>query len=108
MKPINRMPPVHPGEMLNEDLGEMGLTPETFADKLGIPIEQMNAVLAGERDVDAKLALRLSRYFGTSARIWMNLQVSYSLKVAERDLGERIKREVEPRVEESVDVVEAA
>ena len=108
MKPINRMPPIHPGEMLNEDLGEMGLTPETFADNLAIPVEKMKAVLSCKRDIDAELALRLSRYFGTSAKIWMDLQSLYSLKVAERDLGERIEREVEPRVEESEEVVEAA
>ena len=68
----------------------------------------MRAVVNGERGIDAELALRLSRYFGTSAKIWMDLQSLYSLKVAERDLGERIEREVESRVEESSEVVEAA
>lgn len=104
----NGMPPVHPGEILNEDLEEMELTHETFAEKLGVSLTLMNSVLAGDANVDAELALRLSRYFGTSAEIWMDLQSLYWLKVAERELGERIIREVEPRVEESAKVVEAA
>ena len=104
------LPPVHPGEILNEDLEFMGLTPETFADKLAISVDQMNAILTGERDVDAEFALRLERYFGSGARMWMNLQTTYSLKVAERDLGNTIVDEVAPRVDEDAraDVVEAA
>ena len=106
----NRMLPVHPGEILNEDLDEMGLTPETFADRLAIPLDTMKAILAGERDVDAEFALRLERYFGSGARMWMNLQTTYSLKVAERDLGEKIEREVAPRDDEvaRAEVIEAA
>ncbi len=100
MKPKNGMPPVHPGEILNEDLEEMGLTPKTFAYKLGIPAEHMTAILAGKRDVDAEFALRLERYFGSGARMWMNLQTAYSLKVAERDLGKKITDEVVPREDE--------
>lgn len=110
MKPKNGMPPVHPGEILNEDLEEMGLTPEIFADKLAIPLDRMNAILAGERDVDAEFALRLERYFGSGARMWMNLQTTYSLKVAERDLGKKISNEVASREDEQAQtkVIEAA
>ena len=110
MKPKNGMPPVHPGEILNEDLEEMGLTPEIFADKLAIPPDRMNAILAGERDVDAEFALRLERYFGSGARMWMNLQTTYSLKVAERDLGKKISDEVASREDEQpqTKVIEAA
>ena len=110
MKPKNGMPPVHPGEILNEDLEDMGLIPETFAEKLGIPLEHMKAIFAGEFDVDAEFALRLERYFGSGARMWTNLQTAYSLKVAERDLGQKIVNEVAPRVDEEAraDVIEAA
>lgn len=110
MKPKNGMPPVHPGEILNEDLEEMGLTPEIFAHKLAIPLDRMNAILAGERDVDAEFALRLERYFGSGARMWMNLQTTYSLKVAERDLGKKISNEVASREDEQAQtkVIEAA
>lgn len=100
MKPKNGMPPVHPGEILNEDLEEMGLTPETFAENLGISLEHMRAILSAERDVDAEFALRLKRYFGTGARLWMDLQTAYSLKVAERELGKKITAEVAPRERE--------
>ena len=110
MKPKNGMSPVHPGEILNQDLEEMGLTPKTFASKLGISVEQMTAILAGERDVDAEFALRLEHYFGSGGRMWMNLQTAYSLKVAERDLGKKIIDEVVPREDEESRVkdVEAA
>ena len=108
MKLKNGMPPVHPGEMLKEDLDEMGLTPETFAVKLGIPLRKMNAILASECAIDAEMALRLARYFGTSSEIWMDLQSLYSLKIAELDLGDRIQREVKPRIEDPVEVADVA
>ena len=108
MSPKNRMEPIHPGEILNEDLGEMGLDPVTFAKKLGIPLEHMQAILTGKRDVDAEFALRLERYFGSGARMWMNLQSTHSLKVAERDLGKSISEEVVPREKAPSEVVEAA
>ena len=97
MKPKNRMEPVHPGEILNEDLGSMGLDPISFAEKLCVPLDQMRAILAGERDVDAEFALRFERYFGSGARMWMNLQTAYSLKVAEGKLSETIAEEIVPR-----------
>ena len=108
MKPKNGMLPVHPGEILNEDLETMGLDSVSFAKKLAIPLDQMRAILAGERDVDADFALRLERYFGSGARMWMNLQTAYSLKVAERDLGKAIAEEVAPRERDPSEVVEAA
>lgn len=104
----NKMRPVHPGEYLAEEIEGSDLTVESLAATLGTNSDELRAVVNGERGIDAELALRLSRYFGTSAKIWMDLQSLYSLKVAERDLGERIEREVESRVEESSEVVEAA
>ena len=97
MKPKNNMLPVHPGEILNNDLELMGLDVESFAENLGIPVSQMEELLAGTRDLDADLALRLDRYFGSGARMWMNLQTAYSLKVAEKESGDRIENEVTPR-----------
>ena len=84
------------------------LTIESLATALGVDCGQLRAVIDGDRGVDAELALRLSRHYGTSAKIWMDLQSQYSLKMSKRDLGERNEREVEPRVEESAEVVEAA
>lgn len=104
----NRMRPVHPGEYLAEELEISDLTVDTLAEALGVNHEHLHEVIGETRDVDAELALRLARYFGTSAEIWIDLQSLYSLKVAERDLGERIKREVEPRVEDAAEVAEVA
>lgn len=108
MKPKNGMPPIHPGEILNEDLEIMGLDPVSFAEKLVVPLDQMQAILSGERDVDAEFALRLERYFGSGARMWMNIQTAYSLKVAERELGKTISDEVVPREKDPSEIVEAA
>ena len=105
---INRMAPVHPGEILNEDLEFLGLTLATFAAKLAIPVAQMKAILSGERDVDAEFALRLDRHFGSGARMWMNLQTAYSLKVAERELAKAIAKEITPREVGEAAAVEAA
>ena len=97
-RPIkNGMPPIHPGEHLVEDLVEMGLSTGEFARALGVPESYLKAVFQCDEDITAELALRLSHYFGTTARLWMNLQVSYDLKVAEIQLGPRILKEVTPR-----------
>ena len=103
---LNGLPPVHPGEMLNEELEYVGLTLETFAEQLGVPVAQMEAILNGDRDVDAEFALRLERYFGSGARMWMNLQATYSLEVAEMNLGGQIEKEVVPRDSERSEVAE--
>lgn len=92
----NGMPPIHPGESLAEDLNEMEVTPQEFDTMLAVPPGTVAAILEGRRDIDAELALRLSHYFGTTARIWMNLQVSYDLKVAEQKVGSKILKEVKP------------
>ena len=104
----NRMPPIHPGEMLLDELEYTNVSPKQFAEMLAVPFEQLQAFLSGERDVDAEFALRLERYFGSGARMWMNLQSTHSLKVAERDLGKSISEEVVPREKAPSEVVEAA
>lgn len=106
----NDMRPIHPGEMLLDELEHLNISPKRFADIVAVPFEQLQEVLNGERDIDAEFALRLERYFGSGARMWMNLQTIYSLEVAERDLGKKIEHEVAPR-EDAVaraEVVEAA
>ena len=92
----NGMPPVHPGEILADDLNEMEVTPQEFDAILVVPEGTVLALIEGRRDMDAELALRLSHYFDGTARIWMNLQVSYDLKVAERKVGPKILKEVKP------------
>lgn len=91
------MDPLHPGEIIKEEfLDPLGMTPYALAKKLGVPVPRVNDIARGKRSISADTALRLSRYFGNSARFWLNLQSSYDLKKAEIEAGERIAREVEP------------
>jgi addiction module HigA family antidote len=93
-----RLPPVHPGEVLrHEFLEPLSLTAHALALALRVPANRVTAILAGERAVTAETALRLARHFGTSAGFWLNLQKAYELDVAERVAGERIRAEVAPR-----------
>ena len=91
------MPPIHPGEGLADDLEAMEMSAEEFDQALAVPYGTIAAILEERRGIDAELALRLSHYFGTTARLWMDLQVTYDLKVAERKVGPRILKEVTPR-----------
>ena len=104
----NRMRPVHPGEYLAEELESDNLTVESLAEALGINHVYLNEVIDGKRDIDAELALRLARYFGSSAEIWMDLQSLYSLKTKEKELGEMIDNQVEPRSRRSAEVAQVA
>jgi addiction module HigA family antidote len=93
-----RLPPVHPGEVLRHDFLEpLGLSAHALAVALRVPANRITTILAGERAVTAETALRLARHFGTSAGFWLNLQKSYELEVAERATGARIRAEVTPR-----------
>lgn len=109
-KTKNSMSPIHPGEMLLDELEYLNVSPKRFAEIVAVPFEQLQAILKGEQDVDAEFALRLERYFGSGARMWMNLQTTYSLKVAERDLWNKIEQEVEQRedAEARVEAIEVA
>ena len=90
------MPPMHPGEFLADDLNEMEVTPQEFDALLAVPDGTVLALVEGRRDMDAEMALRLSHYFGTTARIWMDLQIIHDLKVAERKHGPKILKELKP------------
>jgi addiction module HigA family antidote len=87
--------PVHPGEILAEDfMAPAGLTANQLALSLRIPANRITAIIAGKRGVTADTALRLARYFGTSAEVWMGLQADYDLQI-ERDVhGAEIERSV--------------
>jgi addiction module HigA family antidote len=93
-----RLPPVHPGEVLRHDFMQpLGLSAHALALALRVPANRITAILAGQRAVTAETALRLARHFGTSAGFWLNLQKAYELEVAEHAVGERIRTEVAPR-----------
>ncbi len=93
----NNMPPIHPGEVLRDELDELGLSANAFAKALAVPANRITAILQGRRATSADTALRLACYFGTSAEFWLNLQRSYDLKLARERSGEEIERLVKPR-----------
>lgn len=97
MPPKNRMRPVHPGEILAEELSELGLSADELDQVLAVPAGTVATILEQRRGINADFALRLSRYLGGGERLWMNLQVSYDLKVAEKKSGPNIKKQVQPR-----------
>src|SRR5215831_10712921 len=92
-----KLPPVHPGEALQEIMTEGGLSANALALALRVPGNRITAILNRQRGITADTALRLGRYFGTSAQMWMNLQATYDLEVAEDALASQIEREVLPR-----------
>lgn len=87
--------PVHPGEVLLEEfLKPMGISQNHLALKIGVPARRINEIVLGKRRVTADTALRLARYFGTSAKFWLGLQMDYDLDVAADTLGQQLEREV--------------
>lgn len=91
-----RLEPLHPGEVLKELLAELGLTNNGLALALRVPANRIGGIVKGQRGITGDTALRLARFFGTSAQMWMNLQAKYDLAVAEDAARERIAREVLP------------
>ena len=97
MSVSNRMRPVHPGEILGEELQELGLSANALAKALDVPTNRITAILNGQRGVTADTALRLARFFGTTPQLWLNLQKSFELRVAEIESGRKIEERVQPR-----------
>jgi addiction module HigA family antidote len=82
------MPPVHPGEiLLTEFLEPLGISQYQLARSIDVPARRINEIVHGDRRISADTALRLSRFFGTSERFWMNLQARYDLEVEKDRLG---------------------
>ncbi len=93
-----RLPPVHPGEILRDDLMvPLRLSINQLARDLRVPVTRMSEIVNGRRSVSADTALRLARYFSTTPEFWVNLQSAYDLDVAKRASEKRIKRDVHPR-----------
>lgn len=93
----NKMRPIHPGEQLQEELDEMGMSGAAFAAEIKVPTNRVTEILREKRGITADTALRLARYFGTSAEYWMNLQKAYELRLAEQTVGNTINKTVKPR-----------
>ena len=84
--------PIHPGEILGDELEEIGLSAKRLADVIEVPPNRLYQILAGKRNMTADTALRLGRYFDMSADFWMNLQSAYELDLARRESGKAIQR----------------
>lgn len=90
-----KLNPVHPGEVLQEEfLKPMGLSQSRLALDIGVPPRRINEIVLGKRSVTADTALRLARYFGTSPQFWLGLQTDYELDIAAEALGGRLERDV--------------
>jgi addiction module HigA family antidote len=91
------LPPIHPGEILREDyLKPLGLSMNRLALDLRVPVTRISEIVHERRGITTETALRLARYFKTSARYWLNLQAGYDLEVAEDQLAAKIDQEVRP------------
>ncbi len=91
-------PPIHPGEILGEEfLNPMQISQSRLARDINVPPRRINEICLGKRGITPDTALRLARYFGTSAEFWMNLQQRYDLECRKDEIEERLRREIRPR-----------
>ncbi|SPF36273.1 Virulence-associated protein I [Syntrophobacter sp. SbD1] len=93
----NAMRPIHPVEILREELAELSLSANALASALGVPANRITGIIKEQRAKTANTALRLARYFSTTPEFWMNLQIAYEIRKAEAKTGEQIDRTVQPR-----------
>lgn len=94
---MNGMRAIHPGEILREEyLVPMGLSASALAIALRVPAPRVNDIVRERRGISPDTALRLARFFGTSAQFWLNLQSGYDLKIATAQSGKRVMQEVRP------------
>jgi addiction module HigA family antidote len=84
--------PVHPGEVLAEELTELGVTPTELARQIGVPANRISQIIAGKRSITGDTALRLGHWFGMSPEFWLNLQTLHDLRIAERAVGAKIAK----------------
>jgi addiction module HigA family antidote len=92
-----RLRPVHPGDILLHDFMQpLNLSSYRVAKELGVTAPTVNEIVRRRRAITAEMALRLSRYFGTTAQLWQNLQTQYDLEIASRKIGKRVERAITP------------
>jgi addiction module HigA family antidote len=95
--PGRKLRPIHPGDILKHDfLVPLGLSASRLARDLGVSPPTVNDIVRRRRPVTAEMALRLSRYLGTSPQLWMGLQAQYDLEVAARKIGKSVERTIQP------------
>ena len=92
-----KLPPIHPGALLRDELKEIGVSLNELARALRVPMNRISAIVNGKRAITVDTAMRLARYFGTSPQYWLNLQIAYDIEVAGQEIQPRIEMEVLPR-----------
>ena len=92
-------PAIHPGEILRDELTELGVTPTELSRQIKVPPNRVTQIIHGRRNITGDTALRLGRWFGTSARFWLNLQSAYDLRAAEERVGQEIDKLPQRRAE---------
>ena len=90
-------PLIHPGEILGDELAELGISATELARTLHVPPNRITQILHGRRAITADTALRLGRWLGTGPELWLNLQKAYELRLAEQAVGAEIARTIMPR-----------
>jgi len=93
----NRMRPIHPGEILEEEFMKPSRPPlnaNALAKALGVPANRVTAIIKGQRGITGDTAVRLGTFFNTSAEFWMNLQKTYELRLAEKALPEKVRKQI--------------
>ncbi|HST05114.1 MAG TPA: HigA family addiction module antitoxin [Chloroflexia bacterium] len=92
-------PAIHPGEILADELNEVGISAAALARALHVPTNRITEILNGQRSITADTALRLGRWLGTGPQLWLNLQTTYDLRRTEQQYGEEIEHLIQPRSE---------
>lgn len=98
MSRLKKLPPIHPGKILREEfLKPLGMSMNRLADELHVPANRITQIVEGRRSITGETALRLARYFGTSAEFWLGMQKDYDLQVARDEFEREVERQVRPR-----------
>ena len=84
--------PIHPGEHLGEELRELGISAAELARQIDVPVNRITGIINGQRGITADTALRFGHWFGTSPEFWLNLQKLYELRLAQKEIGARVKK----------------
>jgi addiction module HigA family antidote len=84
--PVDKLPPVHPGNFLRDELEALDISARKFAEHILVPHNAVTGIMNGERSISAQMAIRLGQAFGTTSQYWLNLQTIYDLKRAEAEM----------------------
>lgn len=84
--------PIHPGEILSDELKELGVTPTELARQIRVPANRISQIINGKRAITGDTALRLGHWFGMSPQFWLNLQMAHDLEAAQKAIGSKVAR----------------